>query len=273
MSETVKPKTFREVVEFYNSFPPGRRTVGFVTMAGTFVFLAAIWLAVHFGMGFIVYLILAFLMFLCSTHSHYAFTLNLTQRKVRRIDYWYLSAATIALFLAVFAYSTQRETTIARFNEKFYEAGEPSVLAPVTEGMDSLTKFLCVDFAKAKEACAGLRKIASEIRPGRSSMDIASTLQEFEQKVVVPYALIFPADELRKNTNLLLPIVSVQIRIEDWGKYAEQAPKVDGIRSKFDDETEILLGVGQWVIWPFLFAYALALRITKVTIDVFDWAK
>ena len=91
-------------------------------------------------------------------------------------------------------------------------------------------------------------------------MDIASTLQEFEQKVVVPYALIFPADELRKNTNLLLPIVSVQIRIEDWGKYAEQAPKVDGIRSKFDDETEILFGVGQWVIWPFLFAYALALR-------------
>ena len=40
-----------------------------------------------------------------------------------------------------------------------------------------------------------------------------------------------------------------------------------------DDETKIMLDLGQLIIWPFLFAFALALRITKVTIDVFEWAK
>jgi hypothetical protein len=39
-----------------------------------------------------------------------------------------------------------------------------------------------------------------------------------------------------------------------------------------DEQSEIMLGLGQWVIWPFLLAYALALRITKMTVDVFEWA-
>lgn len=273
MPEKVQPKTFWEVLELYNSFPRGRRIVGYVTMAGVFVFMAALWSAVYFGAGFIVYFTFAVLTFLCLTHSNYAFTQNLTQRKVRRIDYWYLGAATIGLFLAAFGYSSQRGTTIVRLNEKIYEAGEPSVIGPVNEGMGSLSKFLCVDLVRAKEACAGLKKVASEIRPGRSPAEIASILEEFKQRVTLPFARIFPSDVLSKDPNMLLPVVSVEIKIEDWKTYAEQAPQVDESRSKMDDETEIMLEVGQWVIWPFLLAYALALRITKVTIDVFEWVK
>ena len=216
---------------------------------------------------------LFFCVFLFGEHSKYAIMENLSQRKVRRMDYWYLSAATIGLFLAAFGYSTQRDTTIARFNEKMYEAGEPSFIATVNESMNSLSKFLCVDLVRAKEACAGAKKVASEIRPGRSAKEIASISEELQEKVLIPYVRIFPSDELSKNPNMLLPIVSVQVKIGDWKEYAEQAPKTDGIRSKIDDETEILLGVGQWIVWPFLLAYALALRITKVTIDVFEWAK
>jgi len=40
-----------------------------------------------------------------------------------------------------------------------------------------------------------------------------------------------------------------------------------------DDKTEMLFGLGQFVVWPFFLAFALALRITKVTVDVFEWAK
>lgn len=43
--------------------------------------------------------------------------------------------------------------------------------------------------------------------------------------------------------------------------------------SQRDERSEVVFGLGQWVIWPFLLAYALALRITKVTVDVFEWAK
>lgn len=273
MSEAAKLKTFREMVARYNALSLGRQLVGAVGAVGWIVCLIGMFVAYQKEAGFIVLLGLFFFVFLFGEHSKYAWTDNLTQRKVRRMDYWYLGAATIGLFLAAFGYSTQREATITKFNEKLYEAGEPSIIATVNEGIGTLSKFLCVDVVRAKEACAGLKKVVPEIRPGRSSAEIASVLEEFEQKVTIPYVRIFPTDELSKNPNLLLPVVSAQIKIEDWKKYAEQAPKVDGVRSKIDDETEIMLEVGQWVIWPFLLAYALALRITKVTIDVFEWAK
>lgn len=271
MAETARPKTIREMVARYNAVPRGRRVTGYVGAFGGLICFIGIFVAHRMEAGFIVHLGLTFFLCLSGEHYKYAFIENLSQRKVRRMDYWYLSAATIGLFLAAFGYSTQRDTTIARFNEKMYEAGEPSVIATLNESMDSLSKFLCVDFPRAKELCAGLKKVASEIRPGRSPAEITSILEVLEQKVTMPYIRLFPSDEFSKNRNFLVPVITVQIKIEDWKTYAEQAPKVDGIRSKIDDETEILLGVGQWIVWPFLLAYALALRITKVTIDVFEW--
>jgi len=246
--------------------------VGYGGTFGWIVCLISIFVAYQRGAGFIVLLSLAFFFFLCGEHSRYAFTENLSQRKVRRIDYWYLSAATIGLFIAAFSYSTQREATIAKFNQKLYEAGEPSNIAAVKEGIGSLSKFLCADLTKAKEACAGLKKIASEIRPGRSPAEIVAILGELQKNVTLPYARIFAAGELSKNPDVLSPVISLQIKIEDWERYTELTPKAGEGRSKLDDETEIMLEFGQWVIWPFLLAYALALRITKVTIDVFGWA-
>ena len=111
------------------------------------------------------------------------------------MDYWYLSATTLGLFLAAFSYSTQRQATVA----KFYKAGEASFVAAVNEGIGSLSKFLCVDLKNAKEACAGLKKVAAQIRLGRSPAEITSISEEFEKKVTIPYARMFPADELSKN--------------------------------------------------------------------------
>jgi hypothetical protein len=114
MADKVKPKTLREVFAVYNSFPRGRRIVGYVSTAGWLIFAIALGFAVYFGAGFITYLVLAFLSFLCTTHSNYAFTQNLTQRKVRRIDYWYLGTAAVGLLLFAAAYSNQREIVLTK---------------------------------------------------------------------------------------------------------------------------------------------------------------
>jgi len=264
---------FRELAARHNATPRGQRLVGYIGGFCSIICFIGIFVAYQEGVGFIVLLVLTFFLFLFGDHYKYAFMENLSQRKVRRMDYWYLSAGAIGLFLAAFGYSTEREATIAKFSKKVYEAGESSVVVSVNEEIGSLSKFLCVDLKNAKEACAGLKKVASQIRPGHSPAEIASISEEFEKKVTIPYARIFPADELSKNPNLLLPVVSVQIKFDDWKQYAEHAPKVDEVRSKTDDKTKIMLEVGRWVIWPFFLAFALALRITKVTIDVFDWAK
>ena len=39
-----------------------------------------------------------------------------------------------------------------------------------------------------------------------------------------------------------------------------------------DEGFRVLFNMGQMVLWPFVLAFALALRISKVTIDVFGWA-
>ncbi len=60
---------------------------------GFLIFVTALIIAIYFKTGFFSYLVLAFLMFISTMHSNYALAQNLTQRKVRKIDYWYVGAA------------------------------------------------------------------------------------------------------------------------------------------------------------------------------------
>jgi hypothetical protein len=274
MSETAKTETLREMFARYNAVPVGRRLVGYAGAFGGIGCLIGIFVAYQNEAGFIVLLVLAFFFFLCGDHYKYAFTKDLSQRKVRRIDYWYLSAATIGLFFAAFGYSTQREATITRMTEKLYEAADSHAVAAVHNAIDDLSNFLCVQLApKANEACVGLKKLTPEVQTGRTPAEIASISDKFMQYVVVPYGHIFSADQRSKDHDIFLPVVDVQLKIEDWKKLAELAPKIDKAQSKVDEETRIIFEFGERVIWPFLIAFALALRITKVTIDVFEWAK
>src|SRR5438445_903139 len=114
MSEKVRPKTIRELIDLCNSLPRGRRIVGYVSTLGFFLFVAALGVAVYFKTGFFTYLVLALCLFLSTAHSNYALDVNLTQRKVRRIDYWYVGAATIGMLWAVASYSHQRNAVITR---------------------------------------------------------------------------------------------------------------------------------------------------------------
>jgi hypothetical protein len=267
-----KPNASAEIKALWNSLPRSRRIVAIVCSLGWVACIAAMVFAYKLGADFPVALALVFLFFLFLDHSKYALEVTLTQRRVREIDYWYLGAATIGLFLAVLAYSTQRNEAVFRFSHKLYDTGEQSRIAAVKEDVSSLTKFLCVDMKTAKEACAALKHVVAEIRPGLSAAQIAAIHDELLQKVGVAYAKVLPAD-VYKDKNSMLPIVVAAVKLDEWRDFALLAPEIASKSPKADEETEIFFSFGQWVIWPFLLVFALALRITKVTIDVFEWAK
>jgi hypothetical protein len=56
--------------------------------------------------------------------------------------------------------------------------------------------------------------------------------------------------------------------------FANEGAEPTGPRPcRFSEWFEMILRYAQYFAWPFVIALALALRLTKVTIDVFDWAK
>lgn len=271
ISEKAQPKTFREFIDVCNSLPRGRRIVGYAATIGVLALLAALALGIYFQAGFFAYLVLAFCLFLCSAHSNYALNVNLTQRKVRRIDYWYLGAATIGMFGAVASYSHQREAVIMKIFMKAHQAAEEPVREKVLSSVADLNKLLCEGTIakKSKAPCDGLKKVSAEIKPHMPSEQITAIQKRLSNEVMMPYALLFPRDLLVDS--LFSPFSIVQVRLDDWAEFMQSAPSEE--LSTRDEDLEMLFGLGQWVVWPFFFAYALALRITKVTTDVFEWAK
>jgi hypothetical protein len=273
MADKAKPKTLREVFAIYNSFPRGRRIVGYASTAGWLIFAVALGFAVYFGTGFITYLVLAFLSFLSTTHSNYAFTQNLTQRKVRRIDYWYLGTAAIGLLLFAAAYSNQREIVLTKIFVAAHQSGEEPIREQVVSSLKDLSTFLCGDVMVRASAtpCEGLKRFSEEIKPHLTAEQIKGLREKFSTAVTMPYSRMFPIEKLKANPSLFSPLSVIQVRLDDWAAYMQSAPAQTA--APRDEEAEIVYGLGQLVIWPFLLAYALALRITKVTIDVFEWAK
>lgn len=269
--EKAKPKTFREFIDLCNSLPRGRRIVGYAATIGVFVLLAALAAAIYFKVGFFAYLVLAFCLFLCSAHSNYALNVNLTQRKVRRIDYWYLGAATIGMLGAAASYSHQRDAVITKIFMKAHQAAEEPVREKVLSSVADLNKLLCEGTIakKSKAPCDGLKRLSAEIKPHMPSEQIRSIKARLDNEVMMPYAMLFPRDLLVPS--LFSPFSIVAIRLKDWAEFMQEAPSEEV--SSRDEDVEMIFGLGQWVIWPFFFAYALALRITKVTTDVFEWAK
>lgn len=265
------PKTFRELLDALKELPKGRRITAWVATIGFFVFPVGTGIAYYLGAGFITYLALAFFWFLSSFHSNYAMMSNLSQRAVRRIDYWYLGAGTIGLFLFAFQYSTQRDTTLSRVYIKVHQAGEAPLRTEVDKQFAYLNEFLCEKFPRAKAPCEAIKKIAPDLKPSMTPAEITVFQERFSKEVTLAYGRLFRLDQLDSIQGLFSSFSALQVRMDDWRKYLEEAPKFQA--NPRDEDTELLFGLGQWFVWPFLFAYALALRITKVTIDVFEWAK
>lgn len=120
-------------------------------------------------------------------------------------------------------------------------------------------------------ACEGAKRFAEEIKPHLTADQIAAIDKKFGEEVSRPYGFAFPIEQLRLRPELFSRLSIVRINLDEWANYMRLMPTTTASTS--NEFTDILFGVGQLVVWPFLLSYALALRLTKVTIDVFEWAK
>ncbi|WP_456671119.1 hypothetical protein [Bradyrhizobium sp. USDA 3240] len=99
---------------------------------------------------------------------------------------------------------------------------------------------------------------------------IAEVADKFVRVVWLPYDLLFEDEQKKRETGFHLPLAAVQLRFDMWRDYVLRTPPIK--EPDANEKKELLFGVGQMLIWPFLLAAALALRLTKVTIDVYGWA-
>jgi hypothetical protein len=262
----------------------GRLIVGWIAVAGFVGFLIALGVAYYFDFGFVITLSLAFCWFLSLTHMHFAFAQNLTQRRVRKIDYWYLGSAAIGLLLFATAYSNQRESVLGRSKELMYRAGETSQLNDIRRLLKIHATEACSELilSVARSTCGRVTEFFSLLKPGLSPREIATVEDTFRGILVSNYSAVRDVvTKQRKTANesdgdywkapYYRSSLDVSVALTHWQEWAKEAAKLKAQPSGIDEEVEVLFGLGQMIVWPFLLAFALALRITKVTVDVFEW--
>jgi hypothetical protein len=190
------------------------------------------------------------------------------------IDYWYLGTACIGLFLFAVAYSGQRDIVLTKISTGMYELTEIPVRKLAVLKMGKLSQFLCGNeiLAESSKPCEGLKDVLNDVKPLLSVDQVSALNKKFKDEVSVPYGAVFPPQRLKDNPNFSSPsLATAQGGLDDSVEFVKAAPSQ--LAARRNELTEVALGIGQLVIWPFILAYALALRITKVTTDVFEWAK
>jgi hypothetical protein len=236
-------------------------------------------------------LILCFIFFLGFFHGRYAFKSDLTPTQVRLIDYYYLGAGAVGVFLFALTYSSQR----AEYVRKFMGAANFAVveLAParIKQDLKDYVQEACRKKSSPVPHCQTATKISEALGDAptvtqlRTALeDLSSFLEENKdkgigdarlfahaRKVLIPLRDVLGwADMIANSKRESDDPLADQLR---W-LYGEQLSEAFGKDASGLIERQVgwLLGLGQTVLWPMLLAVALALRITKVSIEIFEWA-
>ena len=225
-----------------------------------------------FQLGYVPGLIVAFICFLSLTHFAYASNSKLNQRMARMIDYWYLGVAAIGLFVFVLAYSGQRDLLYDKAVVAAYLLNEGERRADMVKVLTAISETMCRDniVAKSRVPCDNAKVFHENVKPGMTGPQIAEVEDKFVKVVWLPYDLLFEDEQKKRETGFDLPLAAVQLRFDMWRDYVLRTPPIK--EPDANEMKELVFGVGQMLIWPFLLAAALALRLTKVTIDVYGWA-
>lgn len=258
----------------------GRRLVGIASSLGIFVSFGLLVLAAYHRIGFISYLVLEFLFFLCVFHAGYAYAQRLTQRQVRKIDYWYLAAAAIGMILFALNYTEQREAYLGKASVFAFRAREAKLVQETREKLDLYIEASCGEIVtQASKAQCGIAKGFTErFKAGMTTAELSDVERSFRQQLIKTYSAIerqykatYP-NEPDPHRAYFMQAARFEVALEELRDAVAAAPNATKTKT-IDEEAEVLLGLGQTIAWPFLLAFALALRISKVTVDVFGWAE
>jgi hypothetical protein len=258
----------------------GRRIAGIVSLIGMVSSFGALIIAVRYQTGFISYLSLEFLFFLFLFHAGYAYAQRLTQRQVRKIDYWYLGAAAIGMFLFALNYTDQREAYLGKANVFAFRVQEAKLIQEANVELDKYVAISCGDVVvrASKTQCGIAKGFADKLKPGLTTPELLEVEQSFRQQLIKSYSAVkqeykrsYPEDSDPAEP-YFGQAAWFQVRLENLKNAVAAAPNTARAKT-MNEEVEVLIGLGQTIVWPFLLAFALALRLSKVTVDVFGWAE
>lgn len=246
----------------------GRLVVGWISLLTMFLSFAIFILGYYLDLTFVPMLVTVFLFALSASHAWSAFSRTLTQRQVRKIDYWYLGAAAIGMFMFATGYEEQREAAASRTKEYMHRQSEIVFQSAVSKALIPYMLKTCEDDFQQRisdKPCALSEAISEAMQPGTSPDLVDHYLRRLAT---------VRADVINRGANSEFEKMDAVVResLAAFRKWAEKNP----LRSRFvpvDEALRVWSGVSQYFVWPFLLAIALALRITKVTIDVFGWAE
>jgi hypothetical protein len=259
----------------------GRRIVGLLAVVGVFGFGAAIVYAGTIQSGYLSYLILTFFWFLSLFHAGYAYAQNLTQRQVRKIDYWYLGAATLGMLLFALGVTNQREVIVGRSLDMIYKEQERIQREIVIDKAKAYKAVVCdQDTIKLTKApCDHADDYLKILQVGPAPQKMKELEATFNQNNIRDLVEIRRKRDAAKldpgggsTDPMLVASVDIKMAMEQLRGWRILTPPPEAPARTFDERAELMLGIGQMIVWPFLLAFALALRIAKVTVDVFAWA-
>jgi hypothetical protein len=225
-------------------------------------------------LAFVSLLFLSFTLFLSASHAKYAFLEKLTVRSVKLIEYFYLGTATLGLILFAAAYEGQRNVHLMEFWTEMRPFFEKDVKQNIEKRLWAFIGAVCRPGpSKNAEFCDEGRQLVEMFE---RKFDTGS-LREMERafkNFLDEEGKRMRGETSSNNSTIWISaselLGALRDGIRDLGG-GQTVSSGDEIQTKKD--LGILLGLAQTVIWPFVLAFALAMRITKVTIEVLNWTE
>jgi hypothetical protein len=199
-------------------------------------------------------------------HALFALVKNLNPRLVRAIDYVYLATAAFGVVVFALNYAEKRDEFERREHRARAEVEVEQARTEVRKELAALEQVSC-----EKATQQALPTYCEAAKTIRQELDVASpreareaVIDRYSAEVTQPTQLLdaymVQAYKRLESQVLNFRLAALQLTI------AELHAKVDEPLPPDDPDHFYFL-----FSWPFILAIAFALRITRTTIEVFDW--
>lgn len=266
--------------------------------AATLITLAALCATFAYGSAFGTRLFFWFVFWLAAFHWIVGRRV-FSQNQLRMIDYPYLSMAAIGLFLLAADEQTDRD----EYTREYREITSPSTLSGLRRYVDGSSQLFCSDTnsnSYVPEFCrwaADLRVFLSQdikVNQLRAKLSESKELLdhadwggwwEWLEQSLLAISLVpsKPGEVKIVPPNVDIEIVRLQARraaraealtiVNSMERIIEAGDTPPAVSTMAPPRHGLPYGVGKTIIWPFVLAVAVALRITRVTAEVSGWAK
>jgi hypothetical protein len=208
-----------------------------------------------------------FVFALSGLHFIYSFRRNLSPREVKSIDYFYLAAAAVGVFLLAATVVSQRSASDVEHARQARAESDAQTISELSSLLSLYEEVACRQRRLMRKECLKTKNLRSAIAIGSPS-GVVNELQLFEQFLV--------SEDYTDNDTLnfrggLIVAQTPRIKKALLQPFVPPAPR-SRLLLGFDI-SNLSRGTGIAALWPFVLALAFAFRITKVTIEVFDWMK